>query len=82
MYLFLTLPLYYIFTFLLNKSCCVNIFDQYVVSSSIHQHNVPSHTMNVMSVWDKNITGAGVVVTILDDGKLSSTFGVQDSNPQ
>lgn len=24
--------------------------------------------MNVESVWDKNITGRGVVVTILDDG--------------
>lgn len=24
--------------------------------------------MNVEAVWDKNITGRGVVVTILDDG--------------
>lgn len=24
--------------------------------------------MNVESVWDRNITGRGVVVTILDDG--------------
>lgn len=28
--------------------------------------------MNVVSVWRKNVTGRGAVVTILDDGKASS----------
>ena len=32
--------------------------------------NRNNHDMNVRPVWDQGITGKGVVVSILDDGKL------------
>ena len=32
--------------------------------------NRNNHNMNVRPVWDQGITGKGVVVSILDDGKL------------
>ena len=34
--------------------------------------NLPKLDLHVIPVWDKNITGRGVVVTVLDDGKSLS----------
>ena len=36
------------------------------------------HDINVTGVWENNVTGRGVVVSVIDDGKLLNIFLGQD----
>jgi len=37
------------------------------------------HDINVTGVWENNVTGHGVVVSVIDDGKLLNIFLGQDT---
>ena len=47
-------------TLVYHSTCCVSFL--------FFQNRVNGPTYNVMDVWKRNITGAGVVVAVVDEG--------------
>ena len=68
----------------------IPIYTCTVTTICIVQHGMPTARdvpeqrmdLGVLPVWGKNITGRGVVVTILDDGRYTPHENLDSANPK
>lgn len=46
---------------------------------SLQSSDNPDTSLNVIPVWEKNYTGKGVIIAVLDDGIMSNHLDIMDN---